>query len=255
MAAFWSALCEFQSPDLWAWWRGRRGDGNKTTKDAAGIKGEHKEIEDTKKACQRRACPVGAGEVVDKRHIRCGAHGKIFGTGLRPCLNGGVRPLSGHKNRPPIGHTRSRRSVWPIGILSFPLRLFLEDRSAMQQPVLPTVLPVRRKALSRYYSRKLPATAPPPSPPHFPCRICRSTQLRGAMAPRQRAVAVGPGIKPRRPRVMRALRTRTTKILVSMRANCEKESLACEPFKLFRPPQRIAEASGVSAATFSRLTR
>jgi len=36
---------------------------------------------------------------------------------LRPCLSGGVRPLSGHKHRPVVGQTLGRRSAWPISTL------------------------------------------------------------------------------------------------------------------------------------------
>jgi len=41
---------------------------------------------------------------------------------LRPCLSGGVRPLSGHKHRPVVGQTLGRRSAWPISTLYSRLR-------------------------------------------------------------------------------------------------------------------------------------
>ena len=41
---------------------------------------------------------------------------------LRPCLSGGVRPLSGHKHSPVVGQTLGRRSAWPISTLYSRLR-------------------------------------------------------------------------------------------------------------------------------------
>jgi len=37
---------------------------------------------------------------------------------LRPCLSGGVRPLSGHKHRPVVGQTLGQRSARPISLYS-----------------------------------------------------------------------------------------------------------------------------------------